>query len=105
MAKKSSVVRPSAFWFLLLDGGLVALGALVFSQKSYDAASDASSGKLPERSALRGLLFGAAATHVVEALVAGRMATRRGLSPRGWRLQTFVVGFPSLLVLRRTPKS
>ena len=39
-----------------------------------------------------------------EALVAGRMAKRRGLSPRGWRLQTLIVGFPSLRTLRRTAR-
>ena len=39
-----------------------------------------------------------------EALVAGRMAKRRGLAPAGWRLQTFVVGFPSLLSLRRSTR-
>jgi hypothetical protein len=43
-----------------------------------------------------------AVTHVGEALAAGPMARRRGLSPRGWRLQTLIVGFPSLRALRRT---
>ena len=37
-------------------------------------------------------------------LVAGRMAKRRGLAPRGWRLQTFVGGFPSLFSLRRAAR-
>jgi len=48
------------------------------------------------------MLIGTAVIHVTEAIVAGRMAKRRGLSPRGWRLQTLVVGFPSLRALRRT---
>ena len=47
------------------------------------------------------MLVGTAVIHAVEAVAPGRMAKRRGLSPRGWRLQTFVVGFPSLLSLRR----
>ena len=47
------------------------------------------------------MLGGTAAIHVAEAVVAGRMARRRGLSPRGWRSQTLTVGFPSLLALRR----
>ena len=42
---------------------------------------------------------------LVEALVAGRLAKKRGLSPGGWRLQTFVVGFPSLLSLRRATRT
>jgi hypothetical protein len=53
---------------------------------------------------LQALLIGTAVVHVTEALVAGRMAKRRGLSPRGWRLQTLVVGFPSLRSLRRTAR-
>ena len=47
------------------------------------------------------MLVGTAVIHAAEALAAGRMARRRGLPARGWRLQTFVVGFPSLRALRR----
>ena len=50
------------------------------------------------------MLVGTAAIHVAEAVFAGPMARRRGLSPRGWRRQTLTVGFPSLLALRRIQK-
>jgi len=66
--------------------------------------NDMTSDALPPRETLQALLIGTAVVHVTEALVAGRMAKRRGLSPRGWRLQTLVVGFPSLRSLRRTAR-
>ena len=104
-AAPPKVVRPSWFWFLLLDGGIVVLAKLALSQKSYDKASEVGGGALPPREALRTLLVGTAVVHVAEALVAGRLARRRGMPARGWRLQTFVVGFPSLLKLRQAGRS
>ncbi len=95
------MVRPSWLWFLLLDGGIVVLARLVFSDGAYRRAADLSQGALPPRNALRVLLGATAVIHVTEAVAAGRMARRRGLPAGGWRLQTFVVGFPSLLALRR----
>ena len=101
-AKRSGVVRPSLFWFLLLDGGIVALTKLAVSKTSYDKVNDMAGDALPPRETLQLMVMGTAAIHVTEALVAGRMAKRRGLTPRGWRLQTLVVGFPSLFSLRHT---
>ncbi len=94
-------MRPSWFWFLLLDGGIVVLSKLALSKLSYDKANEVSGDALPPREALQVLLAATAVTHAVEALAAGRMARRRGLPARGWRLQTFIVGFPSLRALRR----
>jgi hypothetical protein len=104
MAKttKSGVVRPSLLWFLLLDGGIVLLTLLVFDGRTYERARARLAGRLPSRDTLVGLLIGTAVIHTVEALAAGRVARRRGLSAGGWRAQTFVVGFPSLLALRKT---
>jgi Domain of unknown function (DUF4499) len=101
-AKKSGVVRPSLFWFLLLDGGIVLLARLALSRGAYDQAGEMSGDRLPPREVLQVMLVGTAVIHAGEAVVAGRMARRRGLSPRGWRLQTLIVGFPSLRALRRT---
>ena len=47
------------------------------------------------------MLVGTVLIHATEAVAAGRMARRRGLPVQGWRLQTLVVGFPSLRALRR----
>ena len=99
--RRSGVIRPSLFWFLLLDGGIVALAYLVFNQEAYDQAAERSGGQLPGRDVLQGMLIGTAVIHLAEALVAGRMARKRGLRPGVWRRQTFVVGFPSLLALRK----
>jgi hypothetical protein len=99
--KRSGVVRPSFFWFLLLDGGIVLLVRLAFNRPAYDRALEVSGQRLPPREVLYSLLAATAVIHTAEAFAAGRMARRRGLSPRGWRLQTFIVGFPSLRALRR----
>ena len=104
MAKttQSGVVRPSLLWFLVLDGGIVLLTLLVFSDDAYAQAKKRLEGRLPSRDTLVGLMIGTVVIHTVEAFAAGRVARRRGLPPAGWRTQTFVVGFPSLLALRRT---
>jgi hypothetical protein len=99
--KQSGVVRPSLFWFLLLDGGIVVLTKLAVSKSAYDKVDDMTGDALPPRETLQAMLIGTAVVHAAEALVAGRMAKRRGLSPLGWRLQTLIVGFPSLRMLRR----
>jgi Transmembrane protein 254 len=101
---RSGVVRPSLLWFLLLDGGIVVLTKLALSRAAYDRMDDMTGQVLPPRETLQALLVGTAVVHATEAVVAGRMARRRGLSPRGWRLQTLVVGFPSLLALRRSTR-
>jgi Domain of unknown function (DUF4499) len=103
--ERNGVIRPNLLWFLLLDGGIVVLAKLVFSAKAYERAADMSGGVLPSRSALRALLIATTAIHTAEALAAGRIATRRGMPPGAWRRQTFIVGFPSLLALRRASGS
>jgi hypothetical protein len=86
---------------LLLDGGIVLLSLLVIDEQAYRAAAARLEDRLPSRDTLVGLLVATAVIHTAEALVAGRMAKKRGIRPGGWRRQTFVVGFPSLLALRR----
>jgi hypothetical protein len=104
MAKtsQSGFRRPSVLWFLLLDGGIVLLALLAFNDEAYARASERLAARLPPRETLVGMLIGTAVIHLVEAVAAGRIARRRGLAPGGWRVQTFVVGFPSLLALRKT---
>ena len=100
-ASRTGLVRPPLLWFLLLDGGIIVLIKLVLSQQAYDRLNELSGEKLPPRSTVRALLAGTALIHLAEAVVAGRIARRRGLAPGLWRLQTFVVGFPSLVALRK----
>ena len=99
------MVRPSWLWFLLLDGGIVVLANLALNGRAYERAGEVSGDALPPREVLQALLVGTAVIHAAEAIAAGRRAKRRGLDPRGWRLQTFVVGFPSLLALRRARRA
>jgi Domain of unknown function (DUF4499) len=100
--RSRSVVRPSWLWFLLLDGGVVVLATLALNGRTYEQGSRLSGDRLPPREVLQAMLVGTAVIHAAEAVAAGRRARRRGLDPRGWRLQTLVVGFPSLLALRRS---
>ena len=104
-AQRSGVTRPSVYWFLLLDGGIVILARLALSRAAYRKAGEISRGALPPREVLQSMLVGTAVIHAGEALVAGRLARRRGLPARGWRLQTFIVGFPSLVALRKNGRS
>jgi hypothetical protein len=103
MAGRRRVARPAWWWFLLLDGGIVLLTGLSFSRPAHHRVGQLSGGRLPGRPALRTLLAATAVIHISEAAVAGRLAARKGLPRRGWVVQTFVVGFPSLLALRRQP--
>jgi hypothetical protein len=102
MPEKPGVMRPPWAWFLLLDGGIVALVVLSTVDGAYEAVTEHIPAPLPPRRALRAILAGAVLIHVVEAVAAGRQARRRGLSAWGWALQTLAVGFPSLLALRRS---
>jgi hypothetical protein len=99
--RRSGVVRPAWLWFLLLDGGIVILTKLALSKTAYEKAAAMTGDALPPREVLQVMLVGTAVIHATEAVAAGRMARRRGLPARGWRLQTLIVGFPSLRALRR----
>jgi hypothetical protein len=99
--RRSGVVRPAWLWFLLLDGGIVILTKLALSKTAYEKAGAMTGEALPPREVLQVMLVATAVIHATEAVAAGRMARRRGLPARGWRLQTLIVGFPSLRALRR----
>jgi hypothetical protein len=93
------VVRPPLGWFAVLDGGVVALTVLALSPSAHAKAQ--AKVPLPSQRALQGLMGVTAVLHVGEALQAQRLARRHGFPARPWALQTLVVGFPSLLALRR----
>ena len=102
MARKqrSGVVRPHWLWFVVLDGGIFVLVQFVRNPALYATARQRTADRLPPHGTIKALLAGTAVIHVAEAAAAGHMAARRGLPKRGWILQTFLVGFPSLLKLR-----
>jgi hypothetical protein len=101
MAQRTKVIRPHWFWFLLLDGGIVVLIQLALNKDLHQEIQDKRGNLLPSHGAIKGLLAGTAVIHAGEAMAAGRMAAKRGLLRRGWMLQTFIVGFPSLSALRK----
>ncbi len=103
MPAPSAVVRPALGWFVVLDGGLVVLAVLATSRRCHEAV--ASTAPLPPRRRLKTLLVAALAVHVGEAMAAARLARRHDLPAAAWAAQTAVVGFPSLLALRRTVAS
>jgi hypothetical protein len=104
MARRSSVVRPSIGWFLLLDGSLALLAVLAASEGAHKSADEVLPSALPPRPALQRLFAAAIITHLFEAMVARRMARKRGLRSGAWTRQTLVVGFPSILKLRKIPE-
>ena len=103
--RKNAAVRPKWWWFALLDGGIVAMIIFSVSDGAHRAVTESGPAPLPPQRVLRGMLAGTALIHAVEAVFAARGARRRGLPAGSWARQTFVVGFPSLLALRRMPES
>jgi hypothetical protein len=99
--KDSKVVRPHWLWFLVLDGGILLLIQIVCNRAPYERVREKTTDRLPSYQVVQSLLAGTAVIHVGEAMLAARMADKRGLRRRGWALQTFAVGFPSLLELRK----
>jgi 3beta-hydroxy-delta5-steroid dehydrogenase/steroid delta-isomerase len=96
----ADVDRPHWLWWVLLPGGMAALGALAL-MPTLHALSSRHLISLPPRWAL-GLVFAwAAVVHVYKGLRAARLASSAGLSPAGWGWQTFVLGFASMRLLRR----
>ena len=90
-------IRPAVGWFLLLDGGLLALAAVALIPAL--ATRVRSRVPLPSDRVLRLVLLGALVTHLGEGIAAAIMATRRGRDARAWAIQTTIVGFPSLRLL------
>jgi hypothetical protein len=95
--------RPATGWFVLLDGGIAVLTLLASSSHVYDAVRRQV--PLPSRPGLRAMLAVTVVIHALEARHAARIARRHGLPPGRWAAQTCVVGFPSLVQLRRLTKT
>jgi hypothetical protein len=96
---RARFARPATGWFVLLDGGIAILTLLASSSHVYDAVRRQV--PLPSRPGLRAMLAGTAVIHVLEARHAARTARRHALPSGRWAAQTCVVGFPSLIELRR----
>ena len=99
-------VRPSLLWYLAFDGGLVTMAAMAANQKAYDTVSEAAPVPVPSRKALQAFLVGTLLLHVVESKVAYGMAKRRGMDKSAvrWGTHALIVGFPTMLKLRKVTK-
>ncbi|TNE44606.1 MAG: DUF4499 domain-containing protein [Deltaproteobacteria bacterium] len=97
-----SIPRPHWGWWLTLDGGLLFLGVLTFSPTAYKWWSQTVT-TLFSPTFLLWLFVAAVMAHVVEAVVAWRWCREANISETwAWTFQTFLLGFPSLGLLRRT---
>ena len=101
MAAHDDPIRPALGWFLLLDGGLLALCAVALVPGL--AARVRRSVPIPSDRILSRVLLAAIVTHLGEGLAAAIMAGRRRRDVRGWVIQTPLVGFPSLRLLAASP--
>jgi hypothetical protein len=94
--------RPPLGWYVLNDGGVIALFTLSLSARAHTAVARRL--PVPTRRTVQRLSLGVIALHAAEAAAAARLVRARHLerSGRRWILHTLVVGFPALRSLRST---
>lgn len=97
-----AVERPHAAWWVSILGGLALLGLLAYHDGAYAWWSSTVTAAIPQ-GGLHVVFVAAWLAHVGEGLYALGLARRAGLraSAPGWFVQTFVLGYPSLMLLRR----
>lgn len=96
-----TVERPHLGWWVAIPGGFGLIALLALSPSAYAFWREHVSAAL-SRGTLAALFVGAVLIHVGEALYARALARHAGLtaSAGAWTLQTFLLGFPSLRLLR-----
>lgn len=99
-AAGDQIERPHVGWWIAVVGGMAFLAILAFDARAYARWCAHVTAALPQPF-LRGLFAAAVLTHVIEATYALRLAQRHGLHAAGWLVQTFLLGYPSLRLLRR----
>jgi hypothetical protein len=99
---RDAVEHPHVAWWISILPPLSLLAALAVSGDLY-AWWRAHVFALPGRGWLIAAIVATYVAHAGEAFFCYRLARHLGLrrSAAGWWLQTFVLGFPSLLLLRR----
>jgi len=100
MKTDATIERPSIASFVILDGSLAVLAALAISPGLADQVRRRV--PIPSNRVLRWILIAAGVVHLGEGVVAWRLAQAKGLNARSWAVQTTLVGFPSLVLLRRS---
>lgn len=101
LARPDAVDRPALGWWIAIVGGLGLLGVLGLHPGAYALWVRHVTGAFSQSQLLR-IFVVSYVIHVGEALWARRLARRSGLnvSANGWAFQTFLIGFPSLRLLR-----
>ncbi len=101
-AKADAVERPGAPWWIAILSGMGLLAVLALHAGAYAWWSEHVT-KALSRPLLQWILAAAVLVHVGEGLQARRIALRGGLraSANGWFWQTLLLGFPSMILLRR----
>jgi len=100
-ALAAGVDRPHLGWWLAVVGGMAVLAGLAFDAAAYAWWCTHLTAVFPQR-LLRTIFVAAVVTHLVEACYAARLAQRSGLggAAAGWFVQTMILGYPSLGLLR-----
>lgn len=100
-----TVERPPLGWWIAILGGLGLNAWVGFSADAYAAWSSYVTSVMPQAT-IRNIFIGGVAVHVGEAFYAYRLATRSGFTSAGaWAVQTFLLGYPSLVRLRGRVKA
>ena len=99
--RPDTVDRPALGWWIAIVGGLGLLGVLGVSSGAYGLWARYVTAVFSQTQLLRIFIL-SYVIHVGEALWARRLAQRSGLraSANSWAFQTFLIGFPSLRLLR-----
>lgn len=98
---EDSVQRPPVGWWIAILGGLALNAYIGFSDSAYAMWCATVTTALPQ-TLIRNIFLGGVFAHIAEATYAWRLATQANLqSAPGWALQTFLLGFPSLVRLRK----
>jgi hypothetical protein len=101
LARRDVVDRPALGWWVAILGGLGLLGVLGMHAGAYAVWARYVTGLFSQTQLFRIFVL-SYVIHLGEALWARRLARRSGLhaSANGWAFQTFLIGFPSLRLLR-----
>lgn len=102
--KLEIVKRPHIGWWISVLMGMTILAILAFHTDFYTFFT--SHINIPSQLALQWLTFAAVSTHAAEAFYSLRLAKKAGLKStcKGWCFQTFLLGYPSLRLLRKRVK-
>lgn len=97
----SSIAHPHPVWWIAIIGGMSLTAWIAFNATGYQLWSEAVTAYWPQ-GVFQWIFWLASAVHVLEAMYAYRLAQQSGIGRAGtWTLQTLLLGYASLHLLRR----